>query len=86
MLLFYALVNKQAIKNCQQIGRLMNMLKLRLLISYIILSFMLASCANQQSTPPPLPPSEKASSDELERGFDPCLVNPKLASCKKKSG
>lgn len=63
------------------------MLKVISLISVLALCLMfLASCTTQtaQTNPSSLP--EEVTEKEQDRGFDPCLINPKLPACKKKNG
>jgi hypothetical protein len=67
------------------------MYKVLTLTSAIALALMLlTSCGTAQKAPTPPPPPEEApekvSEEDLDRGFDPCLINPKLPSCKKKNG
>ena len=48
---------------------------------------IISSCASQKVQTNASPPSEESKDyeQEQERGFDPCLVNPKLPACKKKN-
>ena len=64
------------------------MLKVILSISVLAFCFMIiTSCATQKTqTNPSSLPEEATDKEEKDRGFDPCLVNPKLPACKKKSG
>ena len=60
------------------------MYKVLTLTSAIALSLMLiTSCGTAQKVPTtPAPPAEEKSDEDRDRGFDPCLVNHKLPSCK----
>ena len=65
------------------------MYKVLTLTSVIALNLMLlTSCGTAKKVPTTTtpPPPEKTSDEDRDRGFDPCLVNPKLPSCKKKNG
>ena len=63
------------------------MLKVIPLISVLAFCFMIVtSCATQKAQTSPSSLPEEAIDEEKDRGFDPCLVNPKLPACKKKSG
>ncbi|PCJ47024.1 MAG: hypothetical protein COA74_12500 [Gammaproteobacteria bacterium] len=64
------------------------MLKVILSISFFACCVMIiSSCASQKVQTNASPPSEESKDyeQEQERGFDPCLVNPKLPACKKKN-
>ena len=68
------------------------MKKVITLTTAIALSLMiLTGCGTAKKVLPTVPPpleddAEDVSAEERDRGFDPCLVNPKLPSCKKKNG
>jgi len=63
------------------------MLKNISLVSVLVFCLiLLTSCATQETQKNPSSLPEEAAAKEKDRGFDPCLINPKLSACKKKNG
>lgn len=80
----YVLIFNQNVSNKSEI--IVHKHKLSLLF-FTLSSLVLWGCGSTSNTTPndTQPTDNESTEDDDGRGFDPCLINPKLAVCNKES-